>query len=116
MTGRARKILIAIAVVAFLAGVCGALIRGFRGVSQDCREWAGSHGYQLVRDDWWAKSRGCVAKSAAGDDLYHSEGLGSKATGWVWQFAIFAGGAVPAVIIVGSAALRWRRGAPGADP
>jgi hypothetical protein len=32
-----------------------------------------------------------------GDEVLHSEDLGSKATGWVWQFAIFAVGTLPAV-------------------
>jgi hypothetical protein len=50
-----------IAVVAFLIGVCGALFRGFWGVSQDCDAWVDSHGYQLVQNDWWAKSGGCAA-------------------------------------------------------
>lgn len=108
------KILIGIALVAFLAGVAGALIRGFWGVSQDCHDWVDSHGYQLVRDDWWAKNRGCVARTPAGDELQHSEDLRSKATGWLWQFAIFAGGTLPAMIIVASGARRWRK--PDADP
>ncbi len=81
MLTRRLKILIAIALVAFLAGICGALIRGFWGVSQDCHEWADSHGYQLVHNDWWAKTRGCVARTPAGDELYHSEELSSKAIG-----------------------------------
>jgi len=32
-----------------------------------------------------------------GDEVLHSEDLRSKATGWAWQFAIFAVGALPAV-------------------
>ena len=32
-----------------------------------------------------------------GDEVLHSEGLGTRATGWAWQFAIFAVGALPAV-------------------
>jgi hypothetical protein len=73
--------LIGIALVAFLAGICGALVRGFRGASQDCHEWVDSHAYQLVHDDWWAKSRGCVARTPPGDELYHSEAFRSKAIG-----------------------------------
>jgi len=116
MISRRTKVLVAIALVTFLAGVCGALIRGFWGVSQDCHQWVDSHAYQLVRDGWWAKTRGCVAKTPAGDELYHSEELGSKAIGWVWQIAIFAGGTLPAVIIVAANARRWRRGAPNGEP
>ena len=86
-----------IALVAFLTGIAGALIRGFWGVSEDCHAWVNSHGYQLVHNDWWAKSRGCVARTPSGDEILHSEGLGSGATGWAWQFAIFAVGALPAV-------------------
>jgi len=43
------------------------------------------------------QSRGCVARTPGGDEVLHSEDLGSKATGWVWQFAIFAVGTLPAV-------------------
>jgi hypothetical protein len=32
-----------------------------------------------------------------GDEILHSEGVGTKATGWAWQFAIVAVGALPAV-------------------
>jgi hypothetical protein len=92
-----RRLLWGIALVAFLMGICGALIRGFWGVSQDCHSWVDTHGYQLVQDDWWAKDRGCVARTPSDDELRHSEGLGSKATGWAWQFAIFAAGTLPAV-------------------
>ena len=56
-----------------------------------------SHGYQLVHNDWWAKSRGCAARTPSGDEILHSEDLESKATGWLWQFAIFAVGTLPAV-------------------
>ena len=42
-----------------------------------------SHGYQLVHDDWWAKNRGCVATAPDGGEVFHSEAIGSKATGWV---------------------------------
>jgi hypothetical protein len=94
---RWRTLLWGIAVVAFLIGVCGAFFRGFWGVSQDCQAWVTSHGYQLVQNDWWAKSRGCAARMPGGDEILHSEDLGRKATGWAWQFAIFAVGAVPAV-------------------
>jgi hypothetical protein len=107
------KVLIAIALVAFLASACGAIIRGYWGVSQDCHEWVDSHGYQLVRNDWWAKNRGCVARTPAGDELYHSEELGGKAIGWAWQFAIFTLGTLPAATIVTVSALRSRRREPG---
>lgn len=110
------KILIAVALVGILAGGCGALIRGFWGVSQDCHAWVDGHGYQLVRNDWWAKTRGCEARTPAGDELYHDEELGNKAIGWAWQFGIFAAGTLPAVVIVASSALRWRRNPPGTDP
>ena len=86
-----------VAVVAFLLGIGGALARGFWGVSQDCHAWANSHGYQFLHNDWWAKSRGCVARTPGGDEVLHSEDLGSKATGWAWQFAIFVVGALPAI-------------------
>jgi hypothetical protein len=92
-----RRLLWGIAVVAFLLGVAGALARGFWGTSQDCHAWVSSHGYQLVRNDWWAKDRGCEARTSAGDETLHSEALSSKARGWVWQFAIFAAGTLPAV-------------------
>jgi hypothetical protein len=94
------KIAIAIALVAFVAGICGAIAYGLWGVSQDCRKWVDTNGYRLVHDDWWAKSRGCQARTSAGDDVYHSEALGNKAIGWAWQLAIFVGGALPAAIIV----------------
>jgi hypothetical protein len=110
------KILIGIALAAFLAGGCGAIIRGFWGVSQDCREWVDSHGYHLVHNDWWAKDRGCLARTPAGGELYHSEELHSKAIGWAWQFAIFAVGTLPAATIVTVSALRSRRRAAGEDP
>ena len=97
MATRWRKLLWGIAFIAFLTGIGGALIRGFWGVSDDCHAWVNSHGYQLVQNDWWAKSRGCAARTPSGDETLHSEGLGSKATGWAWQFAIFAVGALPAV-------------------
>jgi hypothetical protein len=100
------KVLVGIALVAFLAGGCGTLVRGFCGVSQDCHEWVDSHGYQLVHNDWWAKSRGCVARTPAGDKLNHSEEFRSKAIGWAWQFAIFAVGSLPAVTIVALSAPR----------
>ncbi|HWS91742.1 MAG TPA: hypothetical protein VN306_04345 [Mycobacterium sp.] len=110
------KILIGIALVGILAGACGALIRGFWGTSQDCHDWVNSHGYQPVHNAWWAKTRGLVARTPAGDEVYHDEGLRNKAIGWAWQLAIFAGGTLPAVIIVASSALRWRKNPPGADP
>jgi hypothetical protein len=74
-----------------------------------------SHGYQLVHDDWWAKSRGCVARTPAGDELYHSEAFRSKAIGWAWQFTIFAAAILPAITIVAITALRWRRRSVGGD-
>jgi hypothetical protein len=107
-----QKLLWGIALVAFVLGFCGALYRGFWGVSHDCRSWVDSHGYQLVRNDWWAKDRGCEARTPAGAEVLHSEPLGSKATGWVWQFAIFAVGTLPAV---GMTILTLKRhGGPGA--
>ena len=109
------KVLIGIALIAFSAGICGALVRGFWGVSQDCHLWVDSHGYQLVHNNWWAKSRGCVARTPAGDELNHSEEFRSKATGWAWQFAIFAAGTLPAVTIVAVSALQWRRRSSGGD-
>jgi hypothetical protein len=92
-----QKLLWGIAVVAFVLGICGAIARGFWGASHDCHSWVDSHGYQLVQDDWWAKDRGCEARTPTGEEIVHSEDLGSKATGWVWQFAIFAVGTLPAV-------------------
>ncbi|HTX95505.1 MAG TPA: hypothetical protein VME67_12000 [Mycobacterium sp.] len=110
------KILIAIATTAFLAGICGAIAYGFWAVSQGCHTWVDSHGYRLVRNDWWAKTRGCVAVTPTGGQVSHSEDFPSKAIGWVWQLAIFAAGALPAAIIVLLYNFRWRRGSPGADP
>ncbi len=114
VSGRA-KILIAVAVGTMLAGICGAIAYGYFSVSQDCREWVDGHGYRLVHDDWWAKNRGCVASTAAGDEVTHSEGLASKALGWVWQLAIFAAGALPTAIILALFAFRWRDN-PAVDP
>jgi len=42
MASRWRKLLRGIALVAFSVGVCGALVRGFWGVSQECQAWAAS--------------------------------------------------------------------------
>jgi hypothetical protein len=109
------KALIGIALIAFLAGICGALVRGFWGVSEDCHEWVDGHGYQLLHNDWWAKSRGCVGRTPAGDALYHSEEFRSKAIGWAWQFTIFTAGTLPAITIVAITALRWRRRSVGGD-
>jgi hypothetical protein len=103
------KVLVGIALAALAAGICGAIVRGFWGVSQDCHEWVQGHGYQLVRNEWWAKNRGCVARSPSGDELYHSEEFRSKSIGWAWQFTIFAAGALPAAAIVTVTALRSRR-------
>jgi hypothetical protein len=97
MASRSRTPLWGIAVVVFLLGIGGALVRGFWGVSQDCHAWTNSHGYQLLQNAWWAKDRGCVARTAGGDEVLHSEGLAGKATGWAWQFAIFAVGTLPAI-------------------
>jgi hypothetical protein len=97
MASRWRILLWGIAVVVFLLGIGGALARGFWGVSQDCHAWANSHGYQLPQSAWWAKDRGCVARTPGGGEVLHSEGLASKATGWTWQFAIFAVGTLPAI-------------------
>jgi hypothetical protein len=109
------KILVAIALGGVLAGVCGAIAYGFWGVSQDCHQWVDSHGYQLLHNTWWAKTRGCTARAADGTEVFHSEELGNKALGWAWQLTIFAAGTLPAVIIVAVYAIRWRRGSPGAD-
>lgn len=103
------KIAIAIALVGLAAGICGAIAYGLWGVSQDCHQWVSTNGYQLVRDDWWAKNRGCQARTPAGAEVVHSEGLGNKAIGWAWQLAIFVSGALPAAIIVAFYAVRWRR-------
>jgi hypothetical protein len=92
-----------------------ALVRGFWGVSQDCHEWVDGRGYRLVHNDWWAKNRGCVARTPTGDELTHSEEFRSKAIGWGWQFAIFAVGSLPAITIVTVSALWWRRRSPGGD-
>jgi len=86
-----------IALAALLTGACGAIVYGFWGVNQECHTWVSSHGYQLERFDWWAKTRGCVAKAPDGDEVLHTIDLGGKAKVWVWQFAIFALGALPAV-------------------
>jgi hypothetical protein len=56
-----------------------------------------SHCYQLGHNDWWAKSRGCAARTPSGDEILYSEDLESKGTGWAWQLAIFAVGALPAI-------------------
>ena len=97
MASRWRTLLWGIALLAFLIGIGGALARGFWGVSHDCRAWVTSQGYQLVHNNWWAKDRGCVARTPGGDEVLHSEGLGNKPIGWVWQFAIFSVGSLPAV-------------------
>jgi hypothetical protein len=100
MARRWRRLLWGIALIVLLLGICGALARGFWGVSQDCHAWVNSHGYRLVQNDWWAKNRGCVARTPGGDALQHSEDLRSKAAGWVWQLAIFVVGTLPAVGMV----------------
>jgi hypothetical protein len=51
MATRWRTLLWRISVVAFLIGFCGALFRGFEGVSHDCQAWVTSPGYQLVQND-----------------------------------------------------------------
>jgi hypothetical protein len=103
------KILIGIALVGILAGGCGALVVGYWGTSRDCHAWVDAHGYQLVRNDWWAKTRGCVARTPADEEFR------SKAIGCAWQFGIFAAGTLPAVVIVASTALRWRSSSSGED-
>ena len=113
MTSRRLKVLIGIALVAFAIGVCGALIRGFWGVSQDCHEWVERNGYQLIHDRWWAKSRGCVARAPDGTELYHDEELRNKAVGWAVQFGIFAAGTSPGVCMIVVGAVQRRRNAPG---
>jgi hypothetical protein len=95
-----HKTLWGIALLAFVLGSCGALARGFWGASDDCLSWVNGNRYQLVRDDWWAKDRGCVARTPGGDEVVHSEEFGNKATGWAWQFGIFALGAMPAAAMV----------------
>jgi hypothetical protein len=40
-----------------------------------------------------------------GIEVVHSQSLDSKATGWVWQFAIFAAGALPAAGMI--AYVKW---------
>ncbi len=75
------KVLIAVALVGILLGGGGALAFGYRGTSRDCHAWAEAHGYQLVRDDWWAKTRGCLARTPDGRELYHDEEFRSKAIG-----------------------------------
>ncbi|ORW95873.1 hypothetical protein AWB92_08650 [Mycobacterium sp. IEC1808] len=115
MSTRAR-VLIGIALVGMLAGAGGALARGFWGTSEDCHDWVNAHGYELVRNDWWAKTHGCVARTPTGTEVAHDEEFRNKAIGWAWQFGIFAAGTLPAVIIVASGALRWRSGPPGEDP
>jgi hypothetical protein len=109
------KIAIAIALGGILAGVCGAIAYGFWGVSQDCHQWVAGHGYQLLRNAWWAKTRGCTGRTADGAEVFHSEELGNKAIGWAWQLAIFAAGTLPAVVIGAVYTIRWRRGSSGAD-
>jgi hypothetical protein len=97
---RWQRLLWGIAIAAFLLGIGGAIAWGFWGVRDDCRSWVNSQGYQLVRNDWWAKNRGCVARTPAGGEVVHSEDFGSKATGWGWQVAIFVVGALPAAGMV----------------
>ena len=89
-----------IALVALLIGACGALIYGFWGVAQDCHTWVNRHGYQLEHFDWWAKTGGCVAKTPGDDEVVHNIDLGGKAKVWVWQFAIFALGTLPAASMI----------------
>jgi hypothetical protein len=95
-----QKVLWGIAVGFFALGIAGAIGRGFWGVRDDCQSWVNSHGYQLVHNDWWAKNRGCAARTPAGDEVVHSEDFGNKATGWAWQFAIFTVGALPAAAMI----------------
>ncbi|WP_197516928.1 MULTISPECIES: hypothetical protein [unclassified Mycobacterium] len=110
------RVLIAVALLGVVAGGCGALAFGYWETSRDCSGWVDAHGYQLVRDEWWAKTRGCVALTPAREEVYHDEEFRSKAIGWAWQFAIFGAGTLPAVIIVASGTLRWRRSSFREDP
>ena len=89
-----------IALAAFLIGFCGALIRGFWGVSHDCQSWVSSHCYQLVQNDWWPRRAVVSQKTPGGDELFRSEDIRSKATGWAWPFAIFAIGTLPAAAMI----------------
>lgn len=106
------KILIGFAIISILAAGSGAIICGLWGVSQGCHEWVDRNGYQLVHNDWWAKTDGCVARTPADDELSHSEEFRNKAIGWVWEFAISAVGTLPGVAIVAISELRFRRNGP----
>ena len=64
MASRSRTPLWGIAVVVFLLGIGGALVRGFWGVSQDCHAWANSYGYQLLQNAWWAKDPGLCSTNS----------------------------------------------------
>jgi hypothetical protein len=85
-----------IALVALALGIVGAIYRGYLGRRPGCQSWVNGHGYALLHNDWWTKDRGCVARTPDGIEVIHSESLDSKATGWAWQFAIFAAGTLPA--------------------
>ena len=85
-----------IALVALVLGIVGAIGRSFWGAAHDCQSSANGRDDTLLQNDWWAKDRGCVARTPAGVEVVHSESLDSKATGWASQFAIFAAGALPA--------------------
>jgi hypothetical protein len=39
-------------------------------------------------------------KTPGGDELFRSEDIRSKATGWAWPFAIFAIGTLPAAAMI----------------
>ena len=95
-----QKLWWGIAVIAVLLGIGGAIACGFWLGSDDCRAWVSDHSYQLVQNDWWAKDRGCVARTSAGAEVLHSASLGSKARGWAWQLAIFAAGTLPAIALI----------------
>jgi hypothetical protein len=101
-----RKLLWGVALIALLLGIGGAIARGFWGTRDDCQSWASDHNYQLLQNDWWAKNRGCVARTPGGDEIVHNESLGTKARGWAWQFAIFAAGTLPAVVLITTVSLR----------
>jgi hypothetical protein len=92
-----QKLLWGIAVVAFVLGICGAFFADSGVSATTASPGSTATATKLVQNDWWAKDRGCVARTPTGDEIVHSEDLGSKATGWVWQFAIFAVGTWPAV-------------------
>jgi hypothetical protein len=76
-----QKLLWGTALVALVLDIVGAIGRGFWGAADDCQSWANGHDDTLLQNDWWAKDRGCVARTPAGVEVVHSESLDSKATG-----------------------------------